>query len=267
MPRASQNILLLACLCAGVLALPARGAQTLYDNYSEDPDSPLNPYADPAFGYQISWTLATHWSEDVIAAQGASYAMPFVNTLSDETAVNTVSLAVYKQPDGEAYDNFGDSLATNHDNLTILLADSNDDGTLPGETLETLAVNPLITPGAANFLELPSSAHTVLKPGQTYWIILQPTTISPTSTDADTFYYWVQSKTDLSYDDYLNLYAPFVSGDWLGFEPQGDGPQLAPSLRVTVDVPEPATLSLLLLPALCLAIRRASGTQRHLRRI
>jgi hypothetical protein len=260
MPRASQKIVLLVLMFAGLLGLPARAAQTLYDNFSEDPESPLNPYADPAFGYQISWTLGTHWSEDFIAAQGAGYAMPFVNTLSEEAAVNTVSLAVYKLADGEVYDNYGDSLPSNHDNLTILLADSNDEGTLPGETLETLAVNPVIEPGTAAFLELPSAAHTVLKPGQTYWIVLQPTAISLTSSEADSFYFWVQSKTDLSYDDYLNLYAPFVSGDWLGFTPQGDGPLLAPSLRVTADVPEPATFSLLL-PAFCLVVRRTRGNR------
>jgi hypothetical protein len=242
-----------ALLLALVLSpLPCRAAITLYDNYSEDPDSPLNPYTEPAFGYQLSWTRETHWDSFTVAPQGVAYAVPFTNTLPVEAAFNSLSLALYKFPTEIPFNAFGDALPDNHDNLSFLLAGAGPTDDLPGEILETIAVNPHIDMDTPTFLTLTSTTRSVLKPGETYWIILQPTTISTTSPNSDTFYLWVQSKTDATYADVASIYNPFdLVPDWTGFFIQGDGPLLAPTLRITADplapIPEPATLPVLAL--------------------
>jgi hypothetical protein len=149
------NRLIVQLFAVSLLAASAHaGVITVYSNFSEDPSAgPRSyPYAcsdaqcDNLSAYGIEWHQGMSFEGGSWPA-GLQEAMPFTVAGSRDLYLYELQLAMYKWADGTVFDSSGDTIAVNHDNLTIeLMSDAS--GLPSGNVLETLAVNPSVAEDA-----------------------------------------------------------------------------------------------------------------------
>jgi hypothetical protein len=250
------SLRLLAVSIALLTCTPARSAVvTVYSNFSEDPSAGLGyyPYAcsdvacDNLQAYGVQWNQATNYGSYGFRPFGAQEAMPFTVTAAQNLYLYQVQLAMYKWPDGSVFDGSGDTIAVNHNNLTIQL-ESNTGGLPSGNVLETLAVNPNVAEDGETFLKLSSSSRTLLQAGQTYWIVATPTVFDTTDTGEDSLFGWMENQEGAQWNytvNEWNISYNSWNGGFQGFFSQSS-PFTAPALNVfaTTDLtaaPEPST--------------------------
>jgi hypothetical protein len=206
------------------------GLVTLYSNYSENPSDAGYAYNDPVYGYNVNWNQDWNWPSAGIHPYGVGEAMPF--TPGQDSYLQSVSMAMYKWPDNTPVSSTT-SIATNHDNLTIELVDSN--GSLPNENavIEVLAVDPIITEDDTTFLHLSSLLQPHLIAGHTYWVIAKPTVYTTADTSDNAVYAWIQNNEGATWNYTINQFNPFSppSGQWQGYFSQTKA-YLAPTLQV-----------------------------------
>jgi hypothetical protein len=226
-------------------AAPTFASVVIYDNFSEGPNDPNNPYTlppDQLNGFGVEWLQGLGF--------GAAWATPFTVSTGSDIPLESISLAMYKQPDNTGTG--ADGVGTNHDNLTILLV--KDSGgfpsTNPADIVETLSVNPSIPEDSTSFLDLTSATHPVLDNGATYWVIAEPTTIDTADTNDDSLFYWIQNDEGAQFDYTIDEYTTFNGvGSWTGFFDQSftiEAPTLAVyGVSADAAAPEPGSLALL----------------------
>lgn len=211
---------------AVLLVSSTEHAQVIFSNYSDNSADADYPYHGDAngnvYGLPVDWEQGT-------TSTGSRYAMPFVNNTGADRLLGTVSLAMYKNPDGAPA------------NLTIRLVKDNGDGlpsSAPADILETLAVDPVIAEDGETFLNLVSVNKPLLLAGTTYWVTAETTRFDAASPNQDVSYYWILNNSGSMFSLTVNPYGSF-SG-WLGYYNQPNQNQsVAPALRV-VAVPPPS---------------------------
>lgn len=216
---------------------PALASVVIFSNFSADPNSQGYPYTPNASGYLIDWEQQiTFFDSDGTTSKGPdgnSVAMSFTVNTGYDIPVQSVSLAMYRWPDGTPWDGNHDPFPVNHNNLTIQLVGGT--ATLPDPTdlIATLAVNPSIEEGSNSILTLDVPGHPTLQAGKTYWVTARPTAWTLADTSDDSMYVWIYNNTDKAHWKYIA--APFVDNPygayWAGFYNAG-GKLPAPTLEV-----------------------------------
>jgi hypothetical protein len=266
---------LIPAVCLLGAAAHAGTLVNVYSNFSEDSNAGLGfyPYAcsdsqcSNLSAYTVEWHQSVHFGASSTAQYGAEEAMPFTVSGSQNLYLYELQLAMYKWPDGTAFDGYGDTIAINHDNLTVQLV--SDAGGLPsGNVLDTLVVNPAVPEDGETFLNLFSSSRTMLQAGQTYWVVALPTTIDMTDPSQDAFFGWMENQEGSQWNYTINQWNPSYNsglGAFQGFFRQ-PSELTAPALNVlaTTDlsspVPEPASIALAGLALTCLFVWRNGRT-------
>ncbi len=151
------------------LSMSLAGANMLvFNNFTDTPGELGYPYNDPVTGFGIQWHGVSGPGGFVGVPYGNTWAMPFTNNTGIDVPLHSISLAMYKVANGAA------------PNLTIRLVQDNGSTTAqgslplenPANTIEVLAVDPVIAEDKATFLNLTSSLQPILENGKTYWVLL-----------------------------------------------------------------------------------------------
>lgn len=227
----STKIVLLASMAALFVSFSVH-AQVIFSNFSENSADADYPYHGDTngdvYGFDVSWAQGT-------TSTGTRWAMPFSNNTGADQHLGTVSLAMYKNPDGAPA------------NLTIRLIKDDGHGvpsSAPGDILETLTVDPVIAEDGDTFLNLNSVSNPLLLAGTTYWVTAETSRYDTNSPAQDVLYYWIQNNSGSKFSYTISQFAPY-SG-WLRYYNQPDPPNRfpAPTLRVVAVLPPTLSISL-----------------------
>jgi hypothetical protein len=176
--------------------------------------------------------------------------MPFTVPAGQDQPLESVSMAMYKNPDGAPA------------NLTIRLVKDNGSGlpsSDPADIVETLAVVPAIVEDTTSFLDLATPDHPLLLAGQTYWVTAEVSRYDTAAPDDDVLYYWIQNKESAQFYDTINQFNYSFNGGvgaWQGYFSQSFTVD-APTLRVTAvsAVPTPSAAAAGLVGLAALGVR------------